>query len=132
MEEKRGKASTILRVFFDKAQVRAHWRGQLRKYKETKSSLRPLPKRRTTHNYSLNVTFSLETFCGLAPLRLLICGGDGSVGWVLREIDNLQLKVRTKTRTSRLAQKVISRLKRKDGESAKQAGGEKKEKGNAP
>ncbi len=36
--------------------------------------------------------FGLEAYRGLAPLRLLICGGDGSVGWVLREIDHLQLK----------------------------------------
>lgn len=39
-------------------------------------------------------TFGLQVYRGLAPLRLLICGGDGSVGWVLREIDKLQLKVR--------------------------------------
>lgn len=37
-------------------------------------------------------TFGLEVFRGLAPLRLLICGGDGSIGWVLKEIDNLQMK----------------------------------------
>ncbi len=40
-------------------------------------------------------THGLRLYRGLAPLRLLICGGDGSVGWVLREIDNLQLKVST-------------------------------------
>lgn len=38
-------------------------------------------------------TFGLETYRYLAPLRLLVCGGDGSVGWVLKEIDTLQLKV---------------------------------------
>ena len=32
-------------------------------------------------------------FRRLSPLRLLIAGGDGSIGWVLREIDSLQLKV---------------------------------------
>ena len=35
----------------------------------------------------------LEVYRYLAPLRLLVCGGDGSVGWVLKEIDKLQLKV---------------------------------------
>ena len=37
--------------------------------------------------------YGLRVFRGLAPLRLLICGGDGSVGWVLKEIDNLKMKV---------------------------------------
>jgi hypothetical protein len=35
----------------------------------------------------------LQVYRYLAPLRLLVCGGDGSVGWVLKEIDKLQLKV---------------------------------------
>ena len=36
----------------------------------------------------------LQAYKHLAPLRLLICGGDGSVGWVLKEIDKLHMKVR--------------------------------------
>ena len=35
----------------------------------------------------------LQVYRYLTPLRLLVCGGDGSVGWVLKEIDSLQLKV---------------------------------------
>ena len=35
----------------------------------------------------------LQAYKHLAPLRLLICGGDGSVGWVLKEIDKLHMKV---------------------------------------
>ena len=38
-------------------------------------------------------TFGLEGYRYLAPLHLLVCGGDGSVGWVLKEIDQLQLRV---------------------------------------
>ena len=38
-------------------------------------------------------TFGLEVYRYLAPLHLLVCGGDGSVGWVLKEIDQLQLRV---------------------------------------
>ena len=38
-------------------------------------------------------TIGLEVYRYLAPLRILICGGDGSVSWVLKEIDKLQLKV---------------------------------------
>lgn len=38
-------------------------------------------------------SYRLEVYRYLAPLRLLVCGGDGSVGWVLKEIDKLQLKV---------------------------------------
>ncbi|CAB4063544.1 dgkA [Lepeophtheirus salmonis] len=34
----------------------------------------------------------LQIFRHLAPLRLLVCGGDGSISWVLKEIDVLQLK----------------------------------------
>ena len=37
-------------------------------------------------------TFGLEVYRYLAPLHLLVCGGDGSVGWVLKEIDQLQHK----------------------------------------
>ena len=37
---------------------------------------------------------SLQAYKHLAPLRLLVCGGDGSVGWVLKEIDKLHMKVR--------------------------------------
>ena len=37
--------------------------------------------------------YSLQAYKYLAPLRLLVCGGDGSVGWVLKEIDKLHLKV---------------------------------------
>ena len=49
-----------------------------------------------TSNNSFFIPLSLRVYRGLAPLRLLICGGDGSVGWVLREIDKLQLKVRAR------------------------------------
>ena len=40
--------------------------------------------------YSLS---RLEVYRRLSPLRVLIAGGDGSVGWVLGEIDSLHLKV---------------------------------------
>ena len=36
---------------------------------------------------------SLVAYRHLSPLRLIVCGGDGSVGWVLKEIDKLNLKV---------------------------------------
>ena len=42
---------------------------------------------------SRNTLFRLEVYRRLSPLRLLIAGGDGSIGWVLREIDSLHLKV---------------------------------------
>ena len=39
------------------------------------------------------VSRRLEAYRNLSPLRLIVCGGDGSVGWVLKEIDKLHLKV---------------------------------------
>ena len=44
-------------------------------------------------NMSSIFHFSLQAYKHLAPLRLLVCGGDGSVGWVLKEIDKLHMKV---------------------------------------
>lgn len=34
---------------------------------------------------------SLKLFEKFDCFRVLVCGGDGSVGWVLKEIDNLNL-----------------------------------------
>lgn len=36
-------------------------------------------------------TFSLRLFQKFDNFRILVCGGDGSVGWVLSEIDKLNL-----------------------------------------
>lgn len=35
----------------------------------------------------------LSMFRGAGDLRLLVCGGDGTVGWVLSELDNLALQL---------------------------------------
>ncbi|CAK9292989.1 unnamed protein product [Gordionus sp. m RMFG-2023] len=35
--------------------------------------------------------FGLKLFRKFEPFRILICGGDGSISWVLNEIDNLRL-----------------------------------------
>lgn len=35
----------------------------------------------------------LRLFRHLDPFRVLVCSGDGSVGWVLAEIDNLNMHV---------------------------------------
>jgi diacylglycerol kinase (ATP) len=36
----------------------------------------------------------LTLFKHFEPFRILVCGGDGSVGWVMQEIDRLNLHVR--------------------------------------
>jgi hypothetical protein len=43
--------------------------------------------------------FSLKLFQHLDLFRILVCGGDGSVGWVMTEIDKMNLikKVRIST-----------------------------------
>lgn len=35
----------------------------------------------------------LRLFRHFAPLRVLVCSGDGSVGWVLQEVDKLDMHV---------------------------------------
>lgn len=35
----------------------------------------------------------LRLFRHFAPLRVLVCSGDGSVGWVLQELDKLDMHV---------------------------------------
>lgn len=35
--------------------------------------------------------FSLRMFRTFNPFRILVCGGDGSVSWVLTEIDKLNM-----------------------------------------
>ena len=35
--------------------------------------------------------FSLKLFQHLDLFRILVCGGDGSVGWVMTEIDKMNL-----------------------------------------
>lgn len=37
----------------------------------------------------------LRLFRHFAPLRVLVCSGDGSVGWVLQEVDKLDMHVRS-------------------------------------
>jgi len=36
--------------------------------------------------------FSLELYGKVANLRILVCGGDGTAGWVLSVIDSLGIK----------------------------------------
>jgi len=36
--------------------------------------------------------FSLELYGKVANLRILVCGGDGTTGWVLSVIDSLDIK----------------------------------------
>lgn len=35
----------------------------------------------------------LQLFRHFEPFRILVCGGDGSVGWVMSEIDKLDMHV---------------------------------------
>ena len=37
----------------------------------------------------------LQLFRHFEPFRILVCGGDGSVGWVMAEIDRLDMHVRS-------------------------------------
>lgn len=37
----------------------------------------------------------LRLFRHFAPIRVLVCSGDGSVGWVLQEVDKLEMHVST-------------------------------------
>jgi len=43
--------------------------------------------------YELCFLFSLRLFRHFDPFRILVCSGDGSVGWVLSEIDRLGMHV---------------------------------------
>lgn len=38
------------------------------------------------------VSFRLELYKKVPNLRILACGGDGTVGWILSEIDSLGIK----------------------------------------
>lgn len=40
------------------------------------------------------LSFSLRLFRHFNPFRVLVCSGDGSVGWVLSEIDRLNMQVK--------------------------------------
>ena len=51
---------------------------------------------------SLMPSLSLRLFQKFDTFRILVCGGDGSVGWVLSEIDALTLHKQV-TRSERLA-----------------------------
>lgn len=42
-------------------------------------------------NIAVVVLFRLRLFQKFDNFRILVCGGDGSVGWVLSEIDKLSL-----------------------------------------
>lgn len=44
-----------------------------------------------TYTKNRHFTFSLRLFQKFDNFRILVCGGDGSVGWVLSEIDKLNL-----------------------------------------
>lgn len=46
----------------------------------------------------------LKLFRHMDPFRVLVCSGDGSVGWVLAEIDNLNMHVSTTYITHRTGQ----------------------------
>lgn len=41
--------------------------------------------------------YSLRLFQKFDQFRILVCGGDGSVGWVLSEIDKLDLHKQVQT-----------------------------------
>lgn len=43
------------------------------------------------------LSFSLRLFQKFDTFRILVCGGDGSVGWVLSEIDALTLHKQVQT-----------------------------------
>jgi len=42
--------------------------------------------------YACVFVCSLRLFQNFEPFRVLVCGGDGSVSWVLNEIDQLGLQ----------------------------------------
>lgn len=61
---------------------------------------RPLSRGLTGHHLSIRIYHislmfsflcSLRLFQKFDTFRILVCGGDGSVGWVLSEIDSLSL-----------------------------------------
>lgn len=58
---------------------------------------------------SSSSSFSLRLFQKFVTFRILVCGGDGSVGWVLSELDKLNLhkQVRRRRRRRRRGDDVI-------------------------
>ena len=105
-----GRGWTFTRITHDRfRQLQVGWRP----WRKISTSIQANPQSRPSFRYCpwraylwvripfMYSTFSwsdflfsrLEVYRYLAPLRLLVCGGDGSVGWVLKEIDKLQLKV---------------------------------------
>ena len=37
----------------------------------------------------------IETYSDCIQFKILVCGGDGSIGWVLESLSQLKFKVRT-------------------------------------
>lgn len=56
---------------------------------------KPIPtvKMELYNKNKINCSFRLRLFRHFDPFRILVCSGDGSVGWVLSEIDRLGMHV---------------------------------------
>lgn len=61
-------------------------------------SLSPSSLSPSSHSPPPPASLSLRLFQKFVTFRILVCGGDGSVGWVLSELDKLNLHKQVRRR----------------------------------